>query len=78
MSAMNTAQRAVLLLSALALLGLVWIPPSAGNYDRIEFWTLWERQWINPAIHFPALLAELIFLLTLTTLLVLAFKPRVK
>ncbi len=75
---MNTAQRAVLLLSALALLGLIWMPPSANYADSVDFWTLWERKWINPPIHFPALLTEIGALITLTTMLVLAFKPRAK
>lgn len=72
---MNIPQRAILLLSAIALLSLVWMPPSTGYQGGVEFLTLWQRQWVNPPILLPVLLTEIAVLLSLTTMLVLAFKP---
>lgn len=72
---MTPIQRAILLLASAALLGLIWLLPSAGLYGTIEFWTLWERQWINRPVLLPVLLTEMAALLSLTTMLVLAFKP---
>lgn len=74
MSAMNTAQRAVLLLSALATLAMCWIPPCKSYGGELVYYTIWERQWIHPPIFFPQLFGQIAIVLVITGLFVLAFK----
>lgn len=72
---MNTAQRAVLFTAALAILAMCVWPPCRSGGDGFRYINAWTVYWnYGASIAVSILIAQLAILLSLTTILVLAFK----
>lgn len=76
---MNKAQRTVLIVAVLVILGMCAFPPCHGYGGRPDYASLWSILWFNSGpVLISLLLTQIVIVLVITTLLVMAFKPATK